>query len=253
LTLVPPPPTAIITETEGIEPGVDLEKTDVESSEEVAATPISPTPTVYSEEIFNEDYEKFMDYLKSFAGVSEEDVFTFYEGILLRERLAEEIITDLPTEEEKLWARHILFRDEENGEEEALVFLSRLEAGEDFKIVAEELSSDEDNAESLIFEDLGWFGVGDMVEPFEDAARELKIGEFSQPVNTSFGWHVIQLLGRDVQPLEQSDIDQIRLEKFQEWLDNKRVDAVVEIDPDWITVVPLEPDIPEAYKLPIPE
>jgi len=253
LTLIPLTPTAIITETEGLEPVVDPEETDVESVDEAPPTPISPTPTVYSEENFNKDYDEFMSYLKSFAGVSAEDVFSFYEGILLRERLAEAIITDLPSEEENLWARHILFRDEENGENEAKDFLSRIEAGEDFKTVAEELSTDDDDAADLIFEDLGWFGVGDMVEPFEDAAWVLNIGEISQPVNTSFGWHIIQLLGRDVQPLEQSDIEQIRLEKFQEWLDNKREDANVEIQPDWITVVPLEPDIPEAYKLAIPE
>ena len=41
--------------------------------------------------------------------------------------------------------------------------------------------------------DLGYFGRGMMVKPFEDAAFDMEIGEISQPVQTQFGWHLIQL------------------------------------------------------------
>lgn len=42
---------------------------------------------------------------------------------------------------------------------------------------------------------LGQFGRGQMVKPFEDAAFGLGIGNFSEPVQTQFGWHVIQRTG----------------------------------------------------------
>lgn len=42
---------------------------------------------------------------------------------------------------------------------------------------------------------LGQFGRGQMVKPFEDAAFGLEIGKYSEPVQTQFGWHVIQRTG----------------------------------------------------------
>jgi peptidyl-prolyl cis-trans isomerase C len=49
--------------------------------------------------------------------------------------------------------------------------------------------------------ELGWFGLGMMVEPFEVAVLELEVGQVSAPVQTQFGWHVLILNDkRDIPP-----------------------------------------------------
>ena len=265
MTLIPPTPTAVITSTQ-IENTEDEDQSDdveppVEEIDEATPTlmptEILPTPTAYTEKAFNKNFNEYIRYLNSYARIGEDDIFYFYENAILRDLLAEAIVTDLPQEEEKLWARHILFRDEETGKAQAQAFLDRINAGEDFVTTAEELSTtateDEVTGSIIVFEDLGWFGEGMMVEAFEATAKTLEVGEISGLVETSFGWHVIQLLGRDVQPRSQANIDQLRTEAFQAWLAQKRIEYKVDISQDWINLVPEEPDIPEQAKLqPVP-
>lgn len=86
-------------------------------------------------------------------------------------------------------ASHILVRTED----EAKRLLEEIKNGKSFADAAKEVSlcpSGRDGG------DLGFFKRGVMVKPFEDAAFSLKeIGEVSEPVQTQFGWHLIQLTG----------------------------------------------------------
>lgn len=86
-------------------------------------------------------------------------------------------------------ASHILVKSED----EAKKLLEEIKDGKSFADAAKEVSlcpSGRDGG------DLGFFKKGVMVKPFEDAAFAMKeIGEISEPVQTQFGWHLIQLTG----------------------------------------------------------
>jgi peptidyl-prolyl cis-trans isomerase SurA len=71
----------------------------------------------------------------------------------------------------------------------------KLKAGEKFEDLARQFS--EDPSSSRNGGALNWFGVGRMVPEFEEAAFGLKnIGDYSAPVKSAYGWHIIQLLER---------------------------------------------------------
>lgn len=81
-------------------------------------------------------------------------------------------------------ASHILVKTED----EANKLYEEIKAGKDFADAAAEVSLCPSGAAGG---DLGFFGKGMMVKPFEDAAFSLNIGELSKPVQTQFGWHLI--------------------------------------------------------------
>lgn len=83
-------------------------------------------------------------------------------------------------------ASHILVQTED----EANKLYDKILAGKDFAHAAAECSLCPSGANGG---DLGFFGKGQMVAPFEEAAFALKVGEISKPVQTQFGWHLIYL------------------------------------------------------------
>jgi peptidyl-prolyl cis-trans isomerase C len=95
--------------------------------------------------------------------------------------------------------------------EEAEAAKARIDAGEDFAEVAKELSTGPSGPNGG---NLGWFGAGQMVTPFEDAVMNMEIGDVSDAVETQFGFHVITLLEKRVK--EAPELDSIRSELMAE-------------------------------------
>lgn len=101
-------------------------------------------------------------------------------------------------------AAHILVETEE----EAKAIRADLDGGADFAAIAAEKSTDPGSAAAG--GDLGWFGIGMMVKPFEDAVLALEPGEVSDPVESQFGWHVIKL--NEVRSTAPVTIEDVRAE-----------------------------------------
>ncbi|PSL18006.1 peptidylprolyl isomerase [Shimia abyssi] len=114
-------------------------------------------------------------------------------------------------------ASHILVETEE----EANSIREALNAGSDFSEMAKAKSTGPSGPSGGA---LGWFGLGQMVQPFETAVTSMAVGEISQPVETQFGWHLIIL--NDKRHQAAPSLEDVRAE-LQTELQNKVVDAYV--------------------------
>ncbi|TYR79005.1 peptidylprolyl isomerase PrsA [Priestia megaterium] len=127
-------------------------------------------------------------------------------------------------------ASHILVEDEKTAKE----VKAKLDKGEDFAKLAEEYSTDKASAQKG--GDLGFFGAGEMVPAFQEAAYKLKKGEVSAPVKSDYGYHIIKLVDKKElasykemkdeleTEIKRSKVDQATLEKkLKEELDKANV------------------------------
>ena len=116
-------------------------------------------------------------------------------------------------------AAHILVATEE----EANALKEQLAGGADFAELAKAKSTDTGSGANG--GDLGWFGLGMMVKPFEDAVVGAKVGEVTGPVQTDFGYHLV--LVKETRIAEKPTLDQLRDELAAE-VENKAITARID-------------------------
>jgi peptidyl-prolyl cis-trans isomerase C len=139
-------------------------------------------------------------------------------------------------QQDRFRASHILLGDYET----AMAVYNRLKKGSEFENLAMDYSIDRQSAKSG--GDLGYF-TADQVEPtFAESVKGLKIGSYSKPVKTSYGYHIIKLTGRteagtSLDSLEARKMIEDRLmagkqaESFQKLIDSLRTRADIEVFP----------------------
>jgi foldase protein PrsA len=159
----------------------------------------------------NGGQEKFLEVLNKQFGWS---VDTFKEKVkinMLTKQLQSKII-------KQVRASHILVAVDANADQakideakqKAMDIKKRLDNGEDFATLAEQLSDDPSAKSNK--GDLGFFAKGTMVAEFEQAAFNMSVGQVSDPVKTQYGWHIIKVT--DVSG--QQDIS------LKDWLDQQK-------------------------------
>ena len=157
-------------------------------------------------------------------------------------KLIEKRGRDVPLTVTQTHARHILIKTNEiTSESEArnrlLQLKERLDNGVKFEELAR-LHSDDGSASKG--GDLGWVSPGDTVPEFEKAMNDLQPNQISGPVQTPFGWHIIQVLERRTQDVTQERQKLLARqairerkgeEAFQDWVRQTRDAAYVELRP----------------------
>lgn len=159
----------------------------------------------------------------------------FYWVQLMQDRVSDESvrawydknIASAPPEQEA-HARHILV----DTQEQAAKIAAEIAGGKSFEEAANEHSKDGSGADGG---DLGWFSKEDMVEPFANAVFSMKPGDISAPVQSPFGWHLIEVIAfREMEKpsFEEAEEDIFRLlarEEGQKLMESLRKDAKIEI------------------------
>jgi peptidyl-prolyl cis-trans isomerase SurA len=120
-------------------------------------------------------------------------------------------------------AQHILIKTDEITNSEVArsrlnVLRSRIVNGANFNDLAR--ASSDDPASAVKGGDLGWLSPGDTIPPFEKAMDALAIDEISEPFETQFGWHIVQVLGRR----DRDSTEEVRRAKATEVLRNRKID-----------------------------
>lgn len=155
--------------------------------------------------------------------ISDSDIKTYFEEN--KETL---------NEPEKVRASHILV----DSEKEANDILAKIKNGEDFAKLAKELSKDPGSASNG--GDLDFFARGAMVEPFENEAFSLKIGEMSaKPVKTKNGYHIIKVTDKkeakeanlkdSKNKIKETLFEQKKESEYNAWVEEKFKEYKVDI------------------------
>ncbi|RLC66253.1 MAG: hypothetical protein DRI48_05110 [Chloroflexi bacterium] len=184
-----------------------------------------PTPTQMTRQEFERRYTDFQDTLRS-IGISEHLYRSWVEASLLIEKVREQMQTELPKTAEQVKLFYLMVDSEERANE----LVTRLDAGEDPQTLADELAEEEEI--TGYGTELSWFPKSVLESRFgaelAELAFSLEIGEHSQPVLSQDGtmYVIIKVLGREVRELDETVLEQMANEAFQEWLEVQQGIAV---------------------------
>lgn len=210
-----------------------------DGSPDPTATPLLQ-PTEYTVDLFESNYKNFLLSVED-VGVSEQTIRDIIKITIIREEIIEIVSADVEDKAEHVWIRHILVADEDTANE----VMEKLAAGDDFVDLAAEYSIDTSNKDNG--GDLDWFSRGAMVPAFEEAAFALEVGKISDPVQTDFGWHILESLGKDDLLLDPSAFQQLRNQAYSDWMTEKELVYEPIVIDNWSKYVPSEPALPADY------
>src|SRR5918997_1955498 len=225
------------------EHGITVSETDVNQEIEVIKDQISEQAQAQGMEVGRE--EAFRQALQQ-AGLTEEELRAQLRDQLPVQKVQERVVGDAEASEEEVerfyeenkelqfttpeqrCARHILFNKDQRAKAEEVK--GQLQNGADFVELAKEYSQDPGSAENG--GDLGCVGKGETVPSFEKAIFNANEGEIVGPVESEFGYHVIEVTeirAKSTQPLSEVE-SQIRdqlstdeqAEKFSAWVQEQR-------------------------------
>jgi peptidyl-prolyl cis-trans isomerase D len=236
---VSPTPSPIPTNTPSPTPTLEV---TAEVTADVTATPTllpspTPEPTRSIEEQQQDFSEQVTDYdlnLRQQTGVGQEVIDGSYRTLALQQSIGEYLLTQSNNQTTYVYLRHILVATQE----EAQDVIAALSAGESFADLAQAVSTDGGSASNGgIYE---WAPSLNYVDAFKDASETLTIGQISEPVETEFGFHVMQVLGRELRDVTEEDRDRVTQALYRDWIADIRTtnEANINRSDNWLDFMP---------------
>jgi parvulin-like peptidyl-prolyl isomerase len=192
------------------------------SAVDVTAVPTQLTPTLSVTEVqgnFETRRTDFLNRLRS-ASVSDDAINAFFRSQALRDKLGESIaqedMGDNPGTALYVDARHILVETQEQAQD----VLAALNSGESFADLARAVSTD--TGSGAQGGELDWSPTYQFVAEFAEAVETAPIGEIVGPVESEFGFHIIQVRARERRPVEETNLDQLYAQDAAQWIESSR-------------------------------
>jgi peptidyl-prolyl cis-trans isomerase D len=206
-----------------------------EQSEPTVSVTPSMTPTEYTYEGYQSEYKNYMTTLSEY-GISENFFRNLVRMELLSGKIQKAVTADVTPVQTEVWARHILVADKTVAD----VLYQRLTTeNADFAELAKEASID--TANSSTGGDLGWFPRHSMVKAFDTAVFDnLKVGEISQPIETDFGFHIIQKLGQEERSLTDTEYESYLSTVYSSWQSDIKENSKIDSKDIWMNLVPTD-------------
>ncbi len=213
------------------------EETTAEATEALEPT-ITPTaiPTQSQEErrtAFEENVREYRSGLRQSAIISDSVIDAYFERQALQRAVGLSLLSEGNTVP-FVNARHILVETEA----QALDIIEALNNGESFADLARALS--QDTGSGAAGGELDWATAGTYVEAFRDATLSLPLGEISAPIQTEFGYHIIQVRARENRLVEGDELNTAAQAAYSQWIADLREAkaADVVINSNWTDYVP---------------
>jgi foldase protein PrsA len=201
---------------------IDQEIINQAAAKEGLSVTAAEIDTQIAETVVQAGGQEILDAWYTSSGFTKEEYRQAVREQLTGDKLFQKVVVAVPTTAEQVHARHIMVATKA----EADAVVTRLKSGEDFAKVAQEASLDEGSKTDG--GDLGFFPRGLMIPEFENVAFALEPGKFSDPVETSYGFHVIMVVERDPQrPLDEQMLQVSQQEEFTKWLDAQKSAAKI--------------------------
>ncbi len=208
------------------------------------------TPTPYTTEGYATQVQSFLStsVAAGLSSFSQADIRKIIVAQLYRQKVLEYVSRDISSVQDEVWARHIVLADQAA----AQAALARLKGGQDWTTVCAQVSTD--TATKDTGGNMGWFPKGIQDPALDTAAFALTVGQTSDPVQTKTGWELIQVVGHEKRPLDETTLQTLKNDAFNSWLTDAKTKYTINTYSYYTQRIPTEPvfqtEIPVATQPP---